>query len=72
MEDPPEQHLPHFVEAAEGQQHQDGLGLLVDLRGAEVLGPTLQHVGALRRVQTHLRRRQRDTEVGDSGLGFGS
>lgn len=50
----PVEHLSHFVEAAEGEQHQDGFGLVVDLRGAEVLGPALQHIGALRRAQPHL------------------
>lgn len=48
------EHLSHFVEAAEGKQHQDGFGLVVDLRGAEVLGPALQHIGALCRAQPHL------------------
>lgn len=53
----PVQHLPHFVKAAERKQHQDGFGLVVDLRRAQVLRPALQHVGALRWVQTHLETR---------------
>lgn len=50
----PVEHLSDFVKAAQGEQHQDGFRFLVDLRGAEVLRPALQHVGALRWVQAHL------------------
>lgn len=56
------QHLSHFVEAAEGEQHQDGFGLLVDLRGAQVFRPALQHVGALCRAQAHLEDHPRGAE----------
>lgn len=48
------EHLSHFVKAAQGQQHQDGFRFLVDLRGAQVLGPALQYIWALCRVQAHL------------------
>lgn len=50
----PVQHLSYFVEAAEGQQHQDGFGFLVDLGGAQVLRPALQHIRAFCRTQAHL------------------
>lgn len=65
----PVEHLPHFVEAAQGKQHQDGFGLVVDLRGAQVLGPAFQHIGALSRAQAHLgkhARRQADRQT-DTG-----
>lgn len=65
----PVEHLSHFGEAAERKQHQDGFGLVVDLRGAEVLGPALQHVGALGRAQAHLgERKWRQTHVMCKGL----
>ena len=50
----PVEHLSHFVKAAQAEQHQDGFGLVVDLRGTQVLCPALQHIWALRWVQTHL------------------
>lgn len=50
----PVEHLSNFVKAAQRKQHQDGFGLLVDLGGAEVLGPALQNVRALGWAQPHL------------------
>lgn len=46
--------LSHAGEAAKGQQDQHSLGLLVDLRRAEVVNPALQDVGTLLRAEPDL------------------
>lgn len=52
----PVEHFSHFVKAAQGKQHQDGFWLMVDLWGAQMLCPSLQHVWTLCWVQTHLEK----------------
>lgn len=50
----PVQHLCNFSEAAKGQEDENGLGFLVDLRGAKVIDPAAQHVRTLLRAQADL------------------
>lgn len=50
----PVEHLSYFAKAAQGKQHQDGFGFVVDLGGAQVLRPAFQHVGTFCRAQAHL------------------
>lgn len=51
--------LGHAGEAAQAQEHQEGLRLLVDVRGAKVVHPALQNVGALFRTEPDLRKAPR-------------
>ena len=42
--------LGHAGKAAQGEENQEGLGLLVHLRGAKVVDPPFQNVSALFRI----------------------
>lgn len=53
----PVKSLGYAGEAAEGEQDQQGLGLLVDLRGAQVVHPALEDISAFFRAQADLRER---------------
>lgn len=60
----PVQHLSDAGEAAQGEEDQEGLGLLVDLGRAQVVHPPLQNIGALLRAQADLERRRVKTDTG--------
>lgn len=56
------EHLAYFVKAAQREQDQDGFGLVVDLRGAQVLRPAFQDIRTLCWTETHLEEHtQEDT-----------